>query len=418
MRILSVLKRRLSDGRVILFAGALAFAEIWLYLAAKGQAPKMWSVLHVNWLEPAFADTITVSYSLDAANSGHDPYTYTGIDPWHRTYNYPPLWLLLRHVGVTGAHTVAMGILTALVFFLAFAALLPRLRWWEGAMATAAFFSCAPMLAIERGNIDLIVFAILVLAAFLLSDRRRMAVPFGLFFLAAALKYYPAVCLASYVRWRPGKRAAIAILTGVLIVEYLGLTLDGVRMVTANTPKPAILSYGSAVIFEAFKTSSIVKALGGPFTTSKATLIGDLILLALFAIVALAVHLTRPEPIDIVEAKRPVLHAFGAGVLMYIGSFLLGYNYDYRLSLLLLTMPQLFLWSRAPSLRRWAAWLALVCMLLSLNSWWLDTLKLSLLGELSNWVICVTLFGLYVPTLYGTFRRDVAIAPALRTVSP
>jgi hypothetical protein len=63
----------------------------------------------------SFADTRTVTNSIDCLLSGQDPYTVRSFDLQNRVYNYPPIWLGLRYFGVTGQSTNLMaGIMTAI----------------------------------------------------------------------------------------------------------------------------------------------------------------------------------------------------------------------------------------------------------------------------------------------------------------
>src|ERR1700722_18429767 len=86
--------------RPILYFAFFLFGVTWI--AAEGNARLMWERFHIPYLTPPFADTITVTYSLDAIAKGHDPYFYRGVDPFGRGYNYPRIWLGLRHLGLTG----------------------------------------------------------------------------------------------------------------------------------------------------------------------------------------------------------------------------------------------------------------------------------------------------------------------------
>jgi hypothetical protein len=391
-----VLRRHLSDGRSILYLGLFFFGEVWL--AAQGDAKRMWERFHVPYLQPPFADTLTVLYSIDALNAGHDPYRYVAT-PFGNTYNYPRMWLELRHLGLAGEHTNLVGVLLATAFFVCFAALLPRLRLIEGAVATVAVFSAAPMLAVERGNVDLVIFVLLGLSAFMFATHRATVAPFAVLLLAAASKLYPAACLANYVRLRPSRRRIAAIVTACLFAAYLALSLKDLRLVLANTPKPTYLGYGSAVYFELHRAAPELSRLA-PFIQSnrQATVVGDVLLLGLFACVALYQWFLPPDPLELPDSNRVSMHAFGAGVAVYVGTFFLGNNWDYRITFLLLTFPQLFLWSRDPSRRRLPSILALALSLIALNGHRLEDAGYPITDEVVNWAVCLALFALYLPT--------------------
>ncbi len=78
---------------------------------------------------------------------------------------------------------------------------------------------------------------------------------------------------------------------------------------------------------------------------------------------ALAAELPEVRPLRN-DLGRGVLDAFLVGGAMFLGTFLIGNNYMYRLLLILLTMPQLLQWMRNPGTRRAATPILLVVLAL------------------------------------------------------
>jgi hypothetical protein len=260
-------------------------------------------------------------------------------------------------------------------------------------------FSTCPMYAVERGNVDLVVFVLLCVASFLFADRRRTVAPFALVLLAAIGKLYPAACLANYVRLPPNRRTIAALATGALFALHIVLTLADVRIVSANTPRGTGIAYGSAVVFQLYKSAPALARLAPHIQTAEqAVLVGDATAFGLFGLVWVFQRLLPPRALELRDSNRATMHAFGAGVAMYIGTFLLGNNWDYRLAFLLLTLPQLILWAREPSGRRLASILALGLIVAALNGPRLDDLGFRLTDLVIDWVLCVALFALYLPT--------------------
>jgi len=125
---------------------------------------------------------------------------------------------------------------------------------------------------------------------------------------------------------------------------------------------------------------------------------------ALAAAVVASLVLYPPQP----SAEGGRLDGFRLGGAIFIGTFLLGTNYNYRLAFLLFALPQLVAWLReAAPLRRLAAGIALAALLFSLWSpfgeaylpqlrFWRDLYVVA--DELANWC----LFGVILALLFRT----------------
>ena len=68
----------------------------------RGSLPSAWRIFRIPALATTFSDTMTVTNSIDCLLSGQDPYVVRSFDPFQRVYNYPPIWLDLRYLGITG----------------------------------------------------------------------------------------------------------------------------------------------------------------------------------------------------------------------------------------------------------------------------------------------------------------------------
>src|SRR5581483_612019 len=108
--------------------------------------------------------------------------------PWQRPANYPHIWVWPTFLGLGPGDTYALGFVVGGVFLLAAVAVLPRAAGvLAGAVYGLALCSPAVMLGIQRGNVDLLLFALLVLAALL---ARRALVSGALVFVAAVLRLF------------------------------------------------------------------------------------------------------------------------------------------------------------------------------------------------------------------------------------
>jgi hypothetical protein len=118
-------------------------------------------------------------------------------------FNYSPLWLRATFLPAGAEWVAPFGVAIAFGFFLALAALpLPKGRraWIMTGLAT---FSSTTAFGVERGNADLILFVMIVLAVMLWNYHIACRwVGYLLFGLAGLLKFYPLVLFIMALRER------------------------------------------------------------------------------------------------------------------------------------------------------------------------------------------------------------------------
>jgi len=114
---------------------AVAFVAVVLGTSVHrhGSLPLAFRTFRIESTTPGFADTRTVTNSIDCVLNGQDPYTVRRFDPWERVYNYPPIWLGLRYLGVTGRSTNLMAAMMTAIFIIALLVLF-SVRSWAGAI--------------------------------------------------------------------------------------------------------------------------------------------------------------------------------------------------------------------------------------------------------------------------------------------
>ena len=86
-------------------------------------------------------------------------------DPERRPANYPRVWVELSFLGLGNDDTVPLGLALAAIALVAAFAVVPRgAPARDGVVYGAAICSPATMLGLERGNVDVLLFAFLVAA--------------------------------------------------------------------------------------------------------------------------------------------------------------------------------------------------------------------------------------------------------------
>jgi hypothetical protein len=330
-----------------------------------------WGRLGVPPSRFTFDDLRSLTTGWECTRRGIDVLPANPCDAGLRPANSPRLWMSLSPLGLGEGSTVALGLLVAVVFLAAAFAVLPSgARPYEAVVFGVAVCSPAVMLGVERGNVDLLLFAVVTLAVLLLRRSERSVASHALLLLAAVLKLFP--IFAAGVLLRRRTRSALVGFTGVLIAFaiYALAILDDIRTIERVTPQSSTNSYGIRLVSEWLTPGvySLARHVGGgsieklglrAWDVGMAALVVGSMLLARRRLRAQLPH--DPDP----AAERDLdLLVAGAGV--YVCSYALFRSFDYRLAFLLLTLPQLLRWARE---RRS---LALVSLASLYGALWLD----------------------------------------------
>jgi len=212
---------------------------------------------------PWYLDSYAVLAANDAVRAGISPEVVNPLDPLLRNHKYSDWWLAMRWFGLTRESNFLVG--TAWVVFFALAALLtakpdnyPEAFWLAGLLLAPPV-----LLAVNRANNDLVIFALLAVCGSAASSPTwsRQLLAIGLLALAAGLKYYPAVAAGAFLLVRPVRRApwvaSLALLAAVLVLAGLWPQLARGRFEVEST----LHTFGAALLGREFGWSDIVSAL-------------------------------------------------------------------------------------------------------------------------------------------------------------
>lgn len=341
----------------------------WLWLALLTAAyfgtfalyPGLFFAVGINHYPAWFLDTFALLASNDAVTRGLDPYVPNPLDYFHRQHVYSHWWLHLRDLGLTRADVMWLGLTLAGTFLLvALWRLRPRapgqLLWY-----LAVLCSSPVVLAVDRGNNDLVIFLLLApLVPCLLSERPlvRWVAPF-LVAVAAMLKYYPAAAGLVLLAAAPRAELRLRLLLALLLLVLAGCSMAGdFAMFGPLAPQPAgLLSFGAT----------------GVFTELGWTGWGPKLFCAGVGLVA-AILCWSKRPLQDWEpgpAQRADWLHFVLGAVLLTGCFFTSMNFGYRWIFAIWMAPLLWVLPRDPdapaSVRRLARatmWLLLVVL------WW------------------------------------------------
>jgi Glycosyltransferase family 87 len=398
------------DGRVVVLGCTALYLSLITGLRALWHVD-VWPWLGVPSRPSLFVDARNVAAAVECSRLGHDPLVDNPCDPWGRAMFYPRVWLLLRWTGLDQRHTLLFGALIGALFVVLVIALLPRLSVPEGALVAAAVCSPAVMFAIERGNMDLLVFCGLALAAVIWRRGSATAqyAAVGLVLLTAVAKLYPAVALLAFLPVRRRRTAVAAGAALLVFAGYLVATRDDAETISRTATQGQYYSYGARILLGRLYHGVVGDEWGGSRTLAQGLVLVAVMLVGvgLWLVVRRRSRGTTISPEDGHMPETSDLIAFRMGALVYLGTFVLGNSFDYRLIFLLLLLPLLLRWptasdsKQAPRLPRVALGVVVVML-------WIGALSepLRLWDELVSW----SLAGILVVLLTRTVRSST-VAP-------
>jgi len=291
-----------------------------------------WQAAGVPSFEPPFLDLHVITSGLTTLQRGGDPLVANPADPLGRTLNYPRIWLFLFSVlGVTDKNVAFAGVAVCAVYLTCISGLILRSTGdLEALVIVTAGLSLAALYGIERGNIDLLIFA-LVYFGCVAGNGRLRSVLLGV---AGALKIYPTAALVADVVQKPLKQRVWPACLTLLVIAILGAQWRDIDLIRRSTPVSAVQSFGILSI------KALAMSYAGRFSLPPAS--GTIVMLLCFLIAVLVVGIAwyRPTGLSqIIRDAQPQGEMFAVFGAIYAFCFAVGSNWDYRLIFLIPTLP-------------------------------------------------------------------------------
>jgi hypothetical protein len=301
-----------------------------------------WRAFGVTPLQPPFFDMHVINDYAACAAKGVDAYSPEACNA--DNFNIPPTWLWLGFLGIGGSDSswvsaaviAATGIVAVLLF---------RGRSWSyGVVALTAIISPSVMMGVERGNLDLLILALVGSAALIYEERRagRACAAFAFLGLGVALKLFPMFCISLVSRFSR-QTFIFASAIAALSLIYLDMTMKYIVLIRRNVPTTFILSYGYKAIFlgvDHMRSEAGLIPIGLANTWLPAFTAAAVLICA--AALAGKSFRNGRKFCSVDRSSAGTAFLFGAGI--YCGTYLLGTNFIYRLMFLLLCVPQLQDW--------------------------------------------------------------------------
>lgn len=325
-------------GKVFLIASSLLVGLVILLLFKVYGYDETWKLWRVPVQPPQFADFRLIPGSAESYRRGFEPTIKNPGDPHKRIFNYPAFWRLFFYTNITQDDTVWIVSVMLVLFFVSVFLFPQNITIVQSLAMLLVIFSPASMLLYERGNVDLIVF--FLCALIVLSTDYSPVITSVLLIFATLVKLYPFFGIT--VLLKESKSKFIWLFLGCLsaLVAYVYATFTSVQASWGLTMRGEEISYGTNVFFLHY--SENISNFLGVSVASPLLKYGPIILGTVFVTIAGIFGLARPSTLTASSMRN--LAALRLGASIYIGTFLLGNNWDYRLAFLILVVPQLLQW--------------------------------------------------------------------------
>ncbi len=237
---------RSTSPRLLLLIALVVAALLFTFLLRLRGFDGAFQLWNVPGYGVPFLDWALIPGSAESYARGLDPAIVNPGDPLQRLFNYPRIWYLFFRLPLSQAQDVPIGITIDAVFFLA-VLLFPRNATpLTETLLFLAIISPAAMLGYSRANVDLLIFAAMVLAL-ILVDRHALG---ALFMLIAAVLFKIFPILGIGLLLNRNKNAGLKLISGAAVVSllYFGLTFRDLVTIFRITQKGYQEAYGVAVL--------------------------------------------------------------------------------------------------------------------------------------------------------------------------
>lgn len=416
------------DGRFGVAATlALYFGGLWI---ANAFVPytRAWKALGIPTVTPPFADLRGVLAGFECTRLGYDVLRTMPCDPYGEgLLPYPRLWMTLRWTGLDMGDTVWLAVVVVASWYAAVFVIAGRLNRLEAIVYGLLLCSPASMLLVERANVDLLVFDLLFVASLVVASRRPTvrAAGYALILVTALLKILPIFAAGVVLKEKRRRNAAVALAVlaigfvayAVVIRDELALFHD--RFVLSEWYANGARLLPRLIRLRADELRTEGLRVHGVSNVAVLGLAAAFVVVAARVVVAQARRLASwlcssdaPSDAPLVDRRAAWrLDAFRIGSGVFVGSFVVTVTFDYKLTVLLFTVPQLFDWIRHDDrLGRPAALtlVGLVAMFYAgplLYRWTVD--------EMINWTVAALLVHAFASTLPAWAKTSLrALVPS------
>ena len=392
--------RHIRGNRVLLYivVCGILFLSLWIAIFGFSSFRQFWNMPQTPLI---FPDSHTIITGAESHALGYDPMFKNIVDPYDREMNYPRIWQYLFWLPINSDHLVLLAGTFILLFFVGIFLFLKPINTQTALFLSAVAFSPSAIFGLQSGNNDLAVFFVVALAL-RLGYRSKLWGSVAMFF-AAILKVFPIFGLAQLLTEDKRDFWRILMPLAALFLIYFWISLDDFRQIYNATPRGRSGAYGVYVlpmmIEKILRKWTVFPDLRAwVIAAAPVFFYGVAGLIFLISLYALFGQNASPRPVAGIH-----ISPFRVGACIYIGSFLLASNWNYRMIFLIFTIPQLFAWLSTADIRLLRILrITLACILFSCWSMFIQGILGSyifILDEIANWVVFAGLIYLFLASL-------------------
>ena len=255
----------IRDWRWILILVVVCYATLMGAAGAiggKGTAQRLLQVMGVPALEHPFMDIRGVAGWCEASARGQNPaieaiyITFPGEKPVRDfQMNYSPLALSLGYLGLDQMHIGAWALFLALLYTASLWFLSGSCTLRQAGVWSLLILSPASVLVVERGNLDILLFALIVTALLL---RKHPFAASAAILIAGLIKFFPVGALSAV--WREGgkRNRAAVILGAILFLAFLFFLRSRLGMIGSSLTGQYQSSFGCGVMADLLRHYGII----------------------------------------------------------------------------------------------------------------------------------------------------------------
>jgi hypothetical protein len=304
----------------------------------------IWTVvIDFPWYRP-FIDTHIVVAAIQCHREGIDVFVANPCDLAGRQHIYSPIWLAASTTGLTVDDVEWVGTVLSMLFFAACAWIFNGVNRRETALYLLALFSQAVVLAVDRGNFDMLMFSMIVAACWFFSRNAvGRILAYLLIYFAAILKFYPIVAFGLALTEKPIRLIRVAVTAAIAWFVFICVVWSDLLKILPHMPhaQPLEDAFGG---FNAFQALSHLAIRYLPNHDAIWVGAGDVgYLAAIIAAFLISFGLARKLIVAGVSIPMtemaPSLYLAGAFIIIF--AFFSAQNPPYRAIWLLLLIPTL-----------------------------------------------------------------------------
>ena len=263
----------------------------------------------------------------------------------HRSFNYSPLWMLASPLRLDVGSTNAAGWVCGLLFLLCLFLLPPPRQARDLPIIVLATFSTMVAFAVERGNPDIVIFMLVLLAGYLAL--RSSWTRFLAYLIALAvglLKYYPITLLVLTFRERVSTFLAVNLAALCCILMFAAVYRSELERSIPLIPSG--IYFGDMFAAKNLPFGIVQTAFAGSDPSSSVSgrsVAFVLYVLMLLSCAANVIRLLKPVDLRLALSKLTAHESMflALGSVLIVGCFFAGQNVGYRGIFLLLVLPGL-----------------------------------------------------------------------------